>query len=523
MNLLRKNGIWLFAILLIGVVFSSVNYLKPKYSFNWDSHNKLVQSYSLLQNKFQSEELFYPGKKFDPDYKYFPVQNNVFLKLDQRHLSAFPVFFAAISSLWLWVFGFSALPYLSAIGLLLSLLLLYEKWKFSKLSLAIAGLGTFAWILSIEYSEHSFFMFSTLCSLTFALRGKNSLVKFIFSGIFCGISVWFRHEGLVYCASLAFWILFAGNKKGSFKKSISEFLFFSLGAAISVGIFFLFNFIDYGHFLGPRFLINESGLNVSYMTRLEWAKTLLFFGTFKLGYFGYMPASLLLFPILIAGWKKLSPKNRILLGSTLSYIFLVLLIIPNDGFNNWGPRFFGPAVFPFAILFSKYYYFLKKRRKFKFIRILFLICILFSFTCGLIGLKYLKEGRKQQEANNLALHSTNSEIWIFSDDSLAYIAGSDYFNKIIFRVYLAEDLPQFLSDLSKFYPGKKITLIQANDEIFGEKVKSTIKENSKFAYGIGKMIWEKESFESAVRSNLDNREELAKASLKFSIGNLKLR
>lgn len=207
MSLTTKIRRSLVLFLLAFVLFGSVAYLKPQYSFNWDIHNKAVQSFSLLKNRFLSEELFYPGRVADPEFRYFPQQGNVFLQIQGRNLSAFPIAFAAISAPWIWLLGLSSLPYASAFGLLLSLFVFAKYWKPTSFVLMTAVFATFLWILGVEYSEHSVFILFSLLALTFTVKVRSEGEwRILFAGMLCGLTVWFRHEGLVYCASLATWI-----------------------------------------------------------------------------------------------------------------------------------------------------------------------------------------------------------------------------------------------------------------------------------------------------------------------------
>ncbi|WP_246834914.1 hypothetical protein [Leptospira levettii] len=57
-------------LLFIAVVLS-IQYTSPQNSYFQDSHDKLIQTYSLYYNHFQSDKLYYPGYDFDPNLNYF--------------------------------------------------------------------------------------------------------------------------------------------------------------------------------------------------------------------------------------------------------------------------------------------------------------------------------------------------------------------------------------------------------------------------------------------------------------------
>jgi len=48
--------------------------INPYYTFTGDSLLKYVQARSLSENHFRSEDLSYPGKTTDPEYKFFPFR-----------------------------------------------------------------------------------------------------------------------------------------------------------------------------------------------------------------------------------------------------------------------------------------------------------------------------------------------------------------------------------------------------------------------------------------------------------------
>ncbi|TGK17433.1 hypothetical protein EHO61_13680 [Leptospira fluminis] len=524
MNRVLRSSRLLTLLVLAAVLLGSVSYLKPRYSFNWDIHNKAVQAYSLVQNGFQSEELYYPGKAVDPAFKFFPQQGNVFLQIDQRNLSAFPVAFAVISAPWIWIFGFESLPYASAFGLFLCLVAYARYWRPTPFILTVSVLCTFLWILSVEYSEHSVFILFCLLSLSLAVKKPGSDLGFLLSGLMCGLTVWFRHEGLVYCASLALWIFLSrigSRKEANLKRTIRRSTLFILGAGLVVATFSIFNFIDYGHPLGPRYMINREGLGVPFLVRLGWAKSLLFFGEFKLGYFGYMPTTLLLFPVLLYSWKKLSRTNKLILGSSLTYILLVLVIVPNDGFTNWGPRFFGPVVFPFVILFSKYFYFLKRRRKAAVFRYVLLAGLSFSFLMGLAGIRYIGEGRKQQEKSDAFYRSSSADVWIFPDDSIAYMAGVDFFSKIVLRVATPSDLEDLLPKLRERWPESRVAFFQTDIDKIDPRMKTVLASNPALAESVRRTIWREEELDPILGRFFRNLREIKSDRLKGQIGTWK--
>ncbi|TGK15446.1 hypothetical protein EHO98_14715 [Leptospira stimsonii] len=452
----------------------------PEYSLFQDSHDKAVQIHSLLRNGFHSEELFYPGKRIDSNLEFYYLPKNLHLVYMGKVISAFPVSFAIIASPFYWLIGIKNLPYFSLIFSIITLILLRKYWKFDFLFLSISFFCTFAWPLSFDFSENTLIILLSLIPLILLFKGAQNLRKHFIAGIFLGFYIWFRLEGLIFAGSLLFFYAM-GILSSNFRKRISKkafmFLNILLGLFMTTSIFFLWNWIDYGNILGTRYLANLQGFSVLWSQRLNWAISLLFFGPLKVGYFGYLPSALILFSILTFHIRKLSKTNRALLGSSLLFLFLVLLTTPNDGFNNWGPRFFASIILPYIILIRKFWFLIKRKGK-KALKFILFFCFVYSFILGLVGLGFQRARSIHVKKFSSIISSVNADIWVYTDYLSFYSIGTHYLDKIVFRADSSKQIIDIVNRSSKVWPNRKIAFVQYDLSIVDVKIRKELEKNS---------------------------------------------
>lgn len=471
---------FLFWSLLCFGMFASLRLTLPEYSLFQDSHDKAVQIDSLFRNGFQSEELYYPGKTIDPDLEFYYLPKNLHLVNRDRLISAFPLSFAAVVSPFYWLCGIKNLPYFSVILSFITLLLLRKYWKFDFFFLFVSFFCTFAWTLSFDFSENTLIILLSLIPLILLFKGEPDFKKHFFAGIFLGFYVWFRLEGLIYAGSLLLFYAIALLTVYLKKRKVKNILFFLntlFGFIATVSIFFLWNWIDYGNILGTRYLANLQGFSVSWSQRIDWMINLLFFGPLKVGYFGYLPSALILFSILTFHFQKLSRVNRTLLGSSLLFLIFVLLTAPNDGFNNWGPRFFASIILPYTILIRKYW-FLAVRKGKKNLKRIFIFCFAYSFLLGLIGLGIQRGRSIHVKKFSSIISNVDADIWVYTDYLSFYSIGTRYLDKIVFKADNADQILKIVSRSSKVWPNSKIAFVQYDLGIVDSKTREKMEKSS---------------------------------------------
>lgn len=500
----RKIKPYLFWGLIFAGMFGSITFTLPKYSLFQDSHDKAVQIHSLIQNGFQSENLFYPGEILDTKIEFFHLTDNLFLINKGRLLSAFPISFAVLSSPFYFLVGFKYLPYLSVIFSILTLVLLRLYWRFDFFFLFVSFFCTFAWPLSLDFSENNLISLIALVPLILLLRGKPNLKRNALAGLFLGFYVWFRLEGLIFAGAVLLFQGIGAISKYIHKKEYNGFLNYlsiCISFAMILALFCAWNWFDYGHPLGTRYLANAQGFQTSINQRKEWIINLLFFGPLKIGYFGYLPAALILFCILSFHFRKLSEINRTLVGSSILFLVLVLITAPNDGFNNWGPRFFAPIILPYIILIRKFWFYLKRKRRKK-IKFLIALCFTYSFLLGLIGLGIQRGRSLHVKKFSSIITSINADIWVYTDYLSFYTIGSYYLEKVVFTADTTEEAMAVLKRSPLYWKNRKIAFVQYDLSSIDSRAKDKIKKNNLGMAIVDPIIWDREILLPSLKESL---------------------
>ncbi|AOP32790.1 hypothetical protein A0128_02225 [Leptospira tipperaryensis] len=516
----KKFLFW--SLLFIGM-FGSLRFTIPEYSLFQDSHDKAIQIDSLIRNEFQSEELFYPGRTIDSNLEFYYLPKNLHLLNKDRLISAFPLSFAAIVSPFYWLVGIKNLPYFSVILSFFTLILLKRYWKFDFLFLFLSFFCTFAWSLSLDFSENTLIILLSLIPLILIFKGQPNLRKHFLAGAFLGFYIWFRLEGLIYAGSL---LLFHAvglvpiyfQKKNS--KIIFNFLNILFGLFLTVSIFFIWNWIDYGHIFGTRYLANLHGFSVSWSQRTDWIINLLLFGPLKVGYFGYLPSALILFSILAFRFRKLSRTNRTLLGSSLLFLVLVLLTTPNDGFNNWGPRFFASIILPYSILVRKYWFYMIRKGK-KNLKKVFIVCFIYSFLLGLVGLGIQRGRSIHVKKFSSIISSMDADIWVYTDYLSFYTIGTRYLDKVVFKAESSDQILEIVNRSSKVWPNSKIAFVQYDLGIVDSKTKEKMEKNSMGMEIVQPIQWDSKILIPKLKESLSDFHVSKTAGYEIWIGNLK--
>tara|TARA_B100001939_G_scaffold239196_1_gene206761 strand:- start:289462 stop:291087 length:1626 start_codon:yes stop_codon:yes gene_type:complete len=474
----NKKTRTLFAILALMVLGISW-YGMPNYSYSWDSHNKLVQAWSVWQNGYGSDELFHHFANGDPEYRFFPHGANAFGKIDGRFVSAFPIALAApFAAIWA-LLGPTGVLLVSSLFLVASCFVLYRFWELRGIWLFVPVLFTFLLSFTLEFNEHLIVAFLSFFGISLWLKSGRPIA----GGILIGLAVFFRHETLPLLLSTGLSALVAGamgfslsndskpsseiganaegnppRRQGWVRRAFSNSLIgYTAGATGAVLAFVLFNLLLYGHPLGPRFLINAAGLEVDAATRMQWAQDLLFWHNVKPGLFGYMPALALVLIAALVKYRKLEGEVRILYLTILIYIPLVLLIVPNNGIMDWGPRYFGPILLPATVLAQRIWkmkYFGRRLVQ----GILFALALV-TFSLNYAGLKYLRGARKATAEAIQQMQGRNADIWVFAGIDIFYYSGVEYLNRPILSLNNHSDLNDLMALLQKEAAGKKVLFL----------------------------------------------------------------
>ena len=428
---MKKKSILVLLIAFILHLFV-MHFIQPQYIFTTDSLIKLTQSYGLLNSNFSSESIEYLGKDIDPSYTYSPFKGSTLrlIQINNNYIGPFPVAFSLLSAIYLKVFQPHYLPFLSLFFTWVGLIFFYIKWSCSLKASLLILFCTPLFIVSFDYAEYTLFAVLHFIGLSLLLQSteKTKIVYLCLSGLFMGISVFFRIEAILFTFSLCLSYLLMYKVKIN-----KQFLIPIVITFLIFLLFFVFNYLTYNHILGTRFTVNESGFFADPIQKFNNILTLLVFNNMKLGLLVTVPMLLFIFGFLykIDTYKKIQPSMQILLNTTSIFIILVLLLSPNDGGNlNWGSRYFLLIFFPVGLLFHyiKENFSISNKKLIYLVNFLITLSILVNIVMTLVV--KASTGAFKQIQNQFI--ETDTDVWLFISDDHVYFIGLEYFHKKVF-------------------------------------------------------------------------------------------
>lgn len=472
----KRNLLGFLSLLLFCIVL--IKSSKPEISLAYDSRTKSLQTHALVYSGFGSEALPYPAKFIDPKEEFLPMPANNYTKSGDSTISVFPILLAALATPFYYFAGNQGLPYFNLLGVFVFFWILRKFWKASNTFITLAFFGSYLPILMMEFAEHTMFIAILLASLTFLYKRAG-----FYAGIFAGLSIWFRHEGIVFagCILLASWIsegfpLF--NKK--IKWNTSNTFRFGLGFALIFFAFVLFNYFRYSSFLGPRFHANYGESGAGFVHKIQWALGFLFLNkideTIRIGFFIYMPFALIGSGILLFNFRKISVRRKTIVLGALFFLFTIPFLAPNYGFWEWGPRYLSAGIPPATLVLFWFWNYFARRRNRLIQKYSFGILISIPLIMTFIGLNFLNQSRKQLLKTYTLFHELKADTFVFHDFSVMYFMGNDYLSKNVLCAPKEDSLSALLRTISQKVKGKRIALIQIKEELITpEKLEKTRK------------------------------------------------
>ncbi|EIE01096.1 LA_3751/LA_3752 family putative glycosyltransferase [Leptospira licerasiae] len=472
----KRNLLGFLSLLLFCIVL--IKSSKPEVSLAYDSRTKSLQTHALVHSGFASEELPYPAKSIDPKEEFLPMPANNYTKLGASTISVFPILLAALATPFYYIAGNQGLPYFNLLGVFVYLWILRKFWRASNSFISLAFFGSYLPILMMEFAEHTLFVALLLASLTFLYKRSG-----IYAGIFAGLSIWLRHEGIVFagCILFASWISEGFppfNKKIKLDKS--QTLLFGIGFVSIFAVFILFNYLRYSSLLGPRFHANygESGIGIS--DKIQWAIGFLFLNkideTLRIGFFTYMPFALIGLGILLFNIRKISVRRKTIVLGAFFFLFTIPFLAPNYGFWEWGPRYLSAGIPSVTLVLFWFWNYFARKKKILFQKFVFGILIAIPMIMTFIGLNFLNQSRKQLLKTYTLFHELKADTFIFHDFSVMYFMGNDYLSKNVLCAPKEDSLAGLMRTIAQKEKGKRIALIQIKEELITpEKLEKTRK------------------------------------------------
>ncbi len=481
MTWIKANRAPVLLALTTLITLAVIARLNPRYMWTGDPLNKLIQSYSLVQNDFRSQQLFYPGKSFDPEFRFYPHPGVYLVKMPDGFYGQYSGALTWLGALIIKASSPLLLPYVSALFTLLCFYFLWRWWKLRFWIFFYALWGT--WILGkgIEWSEYNFALFLILAGFTLYLRrGFKSPGEKSLGGLLFGLAAFLRLEALVLLgclglAALLELVLFARTNRARRSRELRAGLFFGAGAIVAAVLFFAVNYANYGHILGIHYMSNQAGfMEKSLEIRLTALYRLIFGGALKLGFFGYAPLLLLgiIAVFLPGGLRRAGRSARLLTFAILPYMPLVALLSADDGTVLWGPRYLLFAVFPALIVANRMARFYAPARlagwRRASLKTVLVLIFAFSTIASLVWLQILGVATRQLRNFQTQMLSLDADVLVFQSPFLASHSGMAYFDRTLFVAPLLPDATELMRQLQIKLPGKKMAFLETRPDRYGQ-------------------------------------------------------
>jgi hypothetical protein len=286
----RQWVTWLpsmISIALVGLLYIVLlaTYLQPLNGF-WssDQGTKLIQTQSLLLNRFSTNALIYPGEIYDPEHRFTPLRGTYYQHEGQT-FSIWSPAFAALSSMPFFLFGYGGL-YVVPVAATLVLLALCAVLARSMIgppwdvvSVLVLGLASPLAFYSLVFWEHTLsalFITAALWLATIAITQSRDWYL-IGTGVLIGFTVWFRIETILLSIAVMFSLLLVQPHK-----VLRYGIWLGIGFTVAFVPWLFCNLWIYGNLLGPHVAVTGSvnyqegtTVNAIINTRLEWLGQLL--------------------------------------------------------------------------------------------------------------------------------------------------------------------------------------------------------------------------------------------------------
>ncbi len=447
-------------LLCIGVGLFFVWHLQkigPENTYALDSFVKLIQTISIKENHYSSEELLYLAKPLDPEQVLHPLPT-FYIKLGSKSLSPFSVDFAFIFSLLLNFLQPSHLPYVCFVFAFLTFLFLAKEKNFRFPTLLLGALGTPLIYQGLEYSENSLLVLLQTVGILLFYRGDRIAEKF-FSALFLTLGIFLRLESLLFVFTFIFLKLILVHRLNIIQFLKREWSTL-LGIFIPAFVFIFQNLILYNHFLGARFISNQSSLDHFHLLeRLIQMKNLMFLTYLKIGFFGFTPLFLWSIAYLLLHLRIISDmRDKVLLFTVVLFLPSVAFIAPNDGVTNWGARYLNLGIVPCLFLFNRFYEITFSNSK-KLWKILFYFLFVYSFIILTLGLKFQQVATKEIRLFQEDLFPISTKLHVLGAETIGLYSGAHFYDQLVILPKSPEQLDRFFSEnKTTFNHGDKILL-----------------------------------------------------------------
>jgi hypothetical protein len=285
---------WVCAALVLASALAAIALSDGPGVFTVDCGAKSLQAQRLLDSGYRAFDLPYPGRRFDPAGRHFPVPAPYAVARGDRFHSQYPVAYAALAAPFAALLGPAGLRLPAALGLAACAGLFAawlrpafgRRWALaSGLALALATPLAFYGVTVWEHAPTV-----ALALLAQQLAARPGTGRLLGAGAVVGLACWLREELFLVGAALALCVWLARRRP-------IEVALLAAGAAAPAAALLVFN----AHHLGSPLGAHVAG-NVGAVHAPSWAGALRDLGAILTGYGAHADEAWLLVALLFACW-----------------------------------------------------------------------------------------------------------------------------------------------------------------------------------------------------------------------------
>ncbi len=415
-----------------------------------DTMYKAIQIRDLIYSNYSSISCHYRGKKYDPDFKYFPYSTwlHVFPERDKCYYS-FPwqLTFTYLPFFLLFdMYAFYLVSMLSGALLLPYLFLITEHFNSNKSIFLNLTYASFAWLLSAAFvysftpNEHC--LSALLLTATYYHLLKQRIGHLFMAGILLSLSVFIRIETGMFLGIIPFaYFLMNFSNLTLIKRRM---LLFTVFASIPILAGLIINYFLFDNIFGLRGSIYASRDDIFFLqSRWDWFGEYFFTDTNSL--FRISPV----FLAIAFFFKSRHRESNFKAGFLIPIFFILLMSLihpPNADEPQYGRRFLY-ATYPLLAFFSvSFVSDLFKAKKFHFpILITFTLLSMPSqikWTNKIIDVSKQYYPTEQE----ILFHTKDVDFVIIRYESLVAAFAAQLYEKNIFLIKKDSDLEIFVNN-----------------------------------------------------------------------------
>ncbi|MBW0434602.1 hypothetical protein HGB47_13345 [Leptospira yasudae] len=462
-----RASVYILLVLFLGFNRSKLDQKLPFVSS--DSEIKYYQTIMFSEKGFKGitdSECIYPGKAYDPTFRYFPFDYPwAFLKNQEARscLFQYPPVFALLNGLPAYVFGTKIVTFLPLLFLLGSLLIfdlilsffIPVGWAVLLATLIPFGLS-FPVLSAVEFSEvplnNFLLLFFALClfrtlfadlhlaSDTREKKHSNFRIFSFLSGFFAVTAFFLRTESAFPVFLFGILSFFTQESRNKLKAYLPLSI---LGAATSFLLIGSLNYFYSGHPMGIRFLVSSGDA----MSQFSISKQIVIFQGYlfgdatKSGFLKAAPYAILILGILSNLFRKKELSGESIFGLVgIGTVFAIAFLSPyTAGVHHFGLRYLESGFLFLSLGISVFLY----RRYVDFPkagRVLVLVALLSLYY----NYKFTREGFKilfgaiapYTEIQN---EFQSRKIIVHKGQFTNYLIGSSYLTSLHFAIINEKD------------------------------------------------------------------------------------